>query len=137
VSNSNDDIHLVQATSARLMDGCRTFRKCRYGGRCYFGYSFFLYSSLLFTSLLLYISDLGPVQMASAQVFTTSGDQSTGGGVSPWAGSAKWLPSSTDQLWDLWVDMFAYVEWLFDCFLSISTHVRGCAAQGVCTERGG
>jgi len=56
VSNSDDDLRLVQATSARLMVGCRTFRKWRYGGRCYFGCFFFLFSSLLFTSLLLSIS---------------------------------------------------------------------------------
>ena len=52
VSNSDNDLHLVQATSARLMVGCRTFRKWRYGGRCYFGCSFFLFS--LLSSLLLY-----------------------------------------------------------------------------------
>jgi hypothetical protein len=26
--------------------------------------------------------------------------------------------SGTDRLWDLWVRTCAYVEWLFDCFLS-------------------
>jgi len=51
-----------------------------------------------FTSL-----DLGPVHMALARVFTTSGDKSSGGGVSPWAGSDEWLPFGTDRLWDLWV----------------------------------
>jgi len=67
------------------MVGCRTFRKRRYGGWCHFGCSFFLFSSLyLVTSL-----DLSPVQMASAWVFTTSGDKSTGGGVSPCAKSAE------------------------------------------------
>ena len=30
MSNSNDDLYLVQAMSARLMVGCRTFRKWRY-----------------------------------------------------------------------------------------------------------
>ena len=90
--------------------------------------------SFLFTSLYFFTSlDLGPVQMASARVFTTSGDQSSGGGVSPCAGSAEWLPYGTDRLWDLWVRTFAYVERLFDCFLSFSTLVRDYAAQGVCT----
>jgi len=56
--------------------------------------------------------------MASARVFTTSGDKSSGGGVSPCAGSAEWLPYSTDRLWDLWVRTFAYIEWFFDCFRS-------------------
>jgi hypothetical protein len=77
--------------------------------------------------------DLGPVQMASAWVFTTSGDKSSGGGVSPCVGSAEWLAYGTDWLWDLWVRTFAYVEWLFDCFLSFSTLVRVNTAQGVCT----
>jgi len=56
--------------------------------------------------------------MASARVFTTSGDKSSEGGVSPCAGSAEWLPYSTNRLWDLWVRTFAYVERLFDCFHS-------------------
>jgi hypothetical protein len=90
--------------------------------------------SLIFSSLYFITSvDLGTVQMASARVFTTSGDKSAGGGVSPCAGSAEWLPYGTDRLWDLWVCKFAYVERLFDCFLSISTLVRDYAAQGVCT----
>ena len=54
VSNSDDDLRLVQATSARLMVGYRTFRKWRFGGRCHFGCSFFLFSC--FTALLLWIS---------------------------------------------------------------------------------
>jgi len=83
-------------------------------------------SPYFFTSL-----DLGPVQMASARVFSTSGDKSSGGGVSPCAGSAEWLPYGTDRLWDLWVRTFAYVEWLIGCFFS--TLVRVYAAQGVCT----
>jgi len=113
--------------------GCRTFRKWRYGGRYNSGCSFFLFSSLyFFTSLAL-----GPVQVASARVFTTSGDQSCGGGVSPCAGSAKWLPYGSAQLWDLCARTFAYVEWLFDCFLSFPTLVRVYTAQGVCTYRGG
>jgi len=71
------------------------------------------FSSLLFTSL-----DLSPVQMASAQVFTTSGDKSIGGGVSPCARSAEWLPYGADRLWDLCVRTFAYVARLCDCFPS-------------------
>ena len=35
-----------------------------------------------------FLMDLGPVQMASARVFTTSGDTSSGGGVSPCTKSA-------------------------------------------------
>jgi len=90
--------------------------------------SLFSSSLYFFTSL-----DLGPVQMASARVFTTSGDKSSGGGVSPCAGSAEWLPYGTNRLWDLWDRTFAYVERLFDCFLSFPTFVRVYAAQGVCT----
>jgi len=127
VPNSDDDLHLVKATSARLMVGCRTFRKWRYGGRYHLGCSFFLFCSLYFFTSL----DLGPVQMASARVFTTSGDKSRGGGDSPCAGSAERPPYGTDRLWDSWVRSFAYVEQLFDCFLS--TLVRVYAAQGVCT----
>jgi len=56
--------------------------------------------------------------MASARVFTTCGDKSSGGGVSPCTGTAEWLPYGTDRLWDLWVLTFAYIERLFDCFLS-------------------
>jgi len=37
------------------MVGCWTFRRWRYGGRCYFGCFFFLFSPLLFTSSLLWI----------------------------------------------------------------------------------
>jgi hypothetical protein len=49
------------------------------GGKWSIGRLFLLVSlfSLLFTSL-----DLGLVQMASARAFTTSGSQSSGGGVS-------------------------------------------------------
>jgi len=87
VSDSDNDLHFVRVMSARLMVRCRTFRKWRYGGRCYFGYSF-LFSSLYFCTSL----DLGPVQMALAQVFVTSGDKSSGGGVSLCTGSTEWLP---------------------------------------------
>jgi len=37
------------------------------------------------------LRDLDPVQMASAQVFTTSGEKSSGGGVSPYTPSAMRL----------------------------------------------
>jgi hypothetical protein len=75
-------------------------------------------SSFLFSSLNIFTSlDFGPLQMASAWVFTTSGDKSSGGGVSLCAGSAEWLPYGTDRLWDLLVRTIAYVERLFDCFL--------------------
>ena len=117
VSKSDDDLCLVQATSARLMVGSRTFRKRRYGGRCYFGRSF---SSLYFFTSL----NLGPVQMASARVFTTSGDKSSGGGVSLCAGSAEWLPYSTDRLWDLWVCTCAYVERLIVSFLLLYRFIQ-------------
>jgi len=67
--------------------------------------------------------------MASEWVFTTSRDKSSGGGVSLCAGSAEWLPYGTDWLWDLLVRTFAYVEWLFDCFLSYS-------CTGLCSQGG-
>jgi hypothetical protein len=35
-----------------------------------------------------FLMDFGPVKMASAQVFTTSGDKSSGGGASPCTESA-------------------------------------------------
>jgi hypothetical protein len=38
-----------------------------------------------------FLIDLGPVQMALARVFTTSGDKSTGGGVCPCTESAESL----------------------------------------------
>jgi hypothetical protein len=129
VSNSDNDLHLIRGTSARLdgrMPDIPEVEIWRTGSL----WMFLL--SLLFT-LLLTSLDLGPVQMASAWVFTTSGDKSSGGGVSPCAGSAEWLPYSTNRLWDLWVCTFAYVERLFDCFLTFSTLVRDYAAQGVCT----
>jgi hypothetical protein len=118
VSNSDNDQHLVRVTSGR------------YNGRMpdipeveiWWTVSLWMFFFLLFWLLFYFITslDLGPVQMASAWVFTTSGDKSSGGGVSPCAGSAEWLPSGTDRLWDLWVRTFAYVEPLFDCFLFYS-----------------
>jgi len=104
---------------------CRTFRKWGIDGqmpdtpeveiwRTVLLWMFLL--SRFFSSLYIITSlDLSPVQMPSARVFTTCGDQSSGGGVSPCIGSAEWLPYGTDRLWDLWVRTFVYVEWLFNC----------------------
>ena len=65
-------------------------------------------SSLLFFSSL----DLGPVQMASAWVFTTFGVTSEGGS-SPCAASAERSPwSCIDRLRDVWVRTIVYVGWL-------------------------
>jgi len=88
----------------------------------------FLY---FFTSL-----DLGPVQMASARVLTTSGDTSSRCGVSLYAGSIEWRPHGSDRLWDLLVRTFVYVAWLFDCFLSFSTLVRVHAGRGSAPKEG-
>jgi hypothetical protein len=65
---------------------CGRFWKWGYGGWCHFGCYFFLFSSeYFFTSL-----NLCPVQMATAQVFTTCRDNSFRGAVSPYTGSASW-----------------------------------------------
>ena len=130
-SNSDTDLHFVQVMSARWDSRMPDNSEVEIGRRCYFGCSFFHFSSLYFFTSL----DLGPVQMALARVFTTSGDKSSRREVSPCAGSAEWLPYGTDRLWDLWVRTFVYIERLFDCFLS--TLVQDYAAQGVCTWRGG
>jgi len=91
-----------------------------------------------FCSLYFYTSlDPCPVQMALARVFTTSGDKSSGGGVSPCAGSAEWLPYGSEQLWDLWVHMFAYIEWLFDRFLSSLLLHEGMQRRGSASKEGG
>jgi len=128
VSNSDNDLHLVRVTSVRLDS------RMPDNSEVEIGLDVPSFSSL-FCLLLYFITslDLDPVQMASARVFTTSGDKSSGGGVSPCAGSAEWLPYGTNRLWNLWVRTFAYVERLFDCFLSFPTLVRVYAAQGVCT----
>ena len=130
VSNSDNDLHLAGVTSVRL-DGRMPDIPAVDIWRTVSLWMFLL--SLLF-SLLVYLFtslDLGLVQMASALVFTTSGDKSSAGGVSPGAKSAEWLPYCTDPLWDLWDRTFMYVEQLFGCFLS--TLVRVYAAQGVYT----
>jgi hypothetical protein len=90
VSNSDNDLHLIRVTSARL-DGrmpdipeveiLRTVSLWMFLLSLLFCLPLYFFTSLLlcfFTSL-----DLGPVQMASAWVFTTSPDKSSGGGVSP------------------------------------------------------
>jgi hypothetical protein len=90
-------------------------------------------------SLLLYFVtslDLGPVQIASAPDFTTSGDTSSGGGLSQGAGSAEQIPYGTDQFWDLWVHTFAYVERLFDCFLPLLLLYRFMQPRGSAPKEG-
>ena len=132
VSNSDDDLHLVRVTSARLDSWMPDIPEVEIWRTV----SLWMFLLSLFFSLLLYFFtslDLGPVQMASARVLTTSVDKLSGGGVSPCAESTEWLPYSTNRLWDLWVFTFAYVERLFDCFLSFSTIVWVDTAQGVCT----
>jgi hypothetical protein len=131
VSNSDNGLHLVRVTSARLdgrMPEIPEVEIWRAVSLWMFVLSLFFCFVYFFTSL-----DLGPVQMASAWVFTTSGDKSSGGGVSPCAGSAELLPYGIDRLWDLWVRTFAYIEQLLDRFLSFPTLVRVYTAQGVCT----
>jgi len=113
VSNSDDDLHLVRVTSARLNGQMPDILEVEIW-RTVLLWMFL--RSLLFLYFLTSL-DLGPVQMASARVFTTSGDKSSGGGVSPCTGSAEWLPYGTDRLWDISVHTFVYFEQLFDCFL--------------------
>jgi len=114
VSDSDNDLHLVRVTSVRLdsrMPDIQEVEIWRMVSLWMFLLSLLISSLYIFTSL-----DLGPVQTASARVFTTSGDKSSAGGVSPCTGSAEWLPYGTDRLWDLCVRTFAYVEQLFNCF---------------------
>jgi hypothetical protein len=85
-----------------------------------------------FSSLYFFTSlDLGPVQMASPRVFTISGDTSTAGGDSPYAGSAEWIPYGTARYWDVWVLTVVNIDQLFDCFLVIVLPVY--TAPVVCT----
>jgi len=89
----------------------------------------------LFLSTLLLFFGSRPGINGVGTGFTTSGSQSMGGEVSPCAGSAERLPlSCTDRLWDLWVCTIAYVERLFDCFLSISSLSYSCT--GLCSPGG-
>jgi len=122
MSNTDNDLHLVRVTSLRLNGRMADIPEVEIGRTV--SLWMFLFS-LVFSSLYFFTSlDLGPVQMASARVFTISGDRSSGGGVSPCAGSADWLPYGTDRFWDLSVRTFAHVELLFDCFHSFSILVR-------------
>jgi hypothetical protein len=92
VSNSDNDIHFVQVRSARL-DGQMPDNPENRDMEDGITFDVPSFSFLLATSL-----DLGPVQMASAWVFTMSGDWSREGGVSPCAGSTEWLQYGTDRL---------------------------------------
>ena len=98
VSNSDNDLHVVQVTSARLNSRMPDIPEVEIWWTVSL---WMLLLSLLFSFLYCITSlDLGPVQMASAWVFTTSRCKSSGGGVSPCTGSAEWLPYGTDRLWD-------------------------------------
>jgi len=135
VSNSDNDIHLVGVTSPRLT--CRMPNRAEMEIERSLSLSmsllFLLFCSLWFFSSL----DLGPVQMALAQVFTTSRDKSSGGGVSTCTGSGKWLPFGTDQFQNLWVRTFVHVGWLFHCILSFPTLVWVlCSAGGLHLKSG-
>jgi hypothetical protein len=83
VSNSDNDLHMVRVTSARFDRVMPDISEVEIW-RTVFTFEVPSFSSFFFTSL-----DHGPVQMASARVFTTSGDKSGGGGVFPFAGSAE------------------------------------------------
>jgi hypothetical protein len=97
-SNSENDQLLVQATSARFDGRMPDILEVEIW-RTVLLWMFLL--SLVFSSLYFVPSlDLSPVHMASARVFTTSGDKSCGSGVTLCAGSAEWLPYSTDRFWD-------------------------------------
>jgi len=64
----------------------------------------------MFLSYLLLFCGSQPGINGVGRGFTTSRSQSKAGGVSQCARSAKTSPmSSTDQLWDLWVCIIAYV----------------------------
>jgi len=93
ISNSDNDLLLEQATSARtdgrMLDGLSDAGHSE-SGEMQDGVTLDLPS---FSSLYIFTSlDLGPVPMALARVFTTSGDTSGGAGVRLCAGSAESLP---------------------------------------------
>jgi len=113
VSDSDNDLHWVQAPRAKLMFGCLIFPNASTDNGVALDVPSFC--SLLFTCL-----DLGPVQMASAWVFTTCRDMSSGGGISLCTGSAEWLPYGSNRFFDLWVHTITKVEQLFDSFPSYS-----------------
>jgi len=125
VSNSDNDLHILQVTIARLDGRMPDIPEVELWMTVLL-WMFLLSLSLLFTSLLLWIS---------ARVFTTSGDISSGGGVSPCTGSAEWLPYGTNWLWDLWVRTIAYFERLCDCFLFYSC-TGLCSPGGLHLQRG-
>jgi hypothetical protein len=134
VSNSDNDLHLVQVMSARLegwMPDIPEGQIWRTVSLSMFLLSLFFCFVYYFTSL-----DLGPVQMASARVFANSGDKSREGGVSPCAGSSKWLTHGTDRLWDLWVRTFANIERLFDCCHSFLLLYRIMQPRGSAPKEG-
>jgi hypothetical protein len=91
-----------------------------------------LFLLFLFSSFLYFFAswDLGPVQLASASVFTTCGDKLSGCGVSPCAGSAEWLQYGTDWFGHLRVLTFAYVEWLFASCYSFLLFYRNMQPRG-------
>jgi len=102
-------------------------QKWRYGWRDHF-WMFSCWSRVFFSSL-----DLGPVQMAFAQVSPPT----NGGGVTPCGGSPDRLPSAvligrgTYCSYEYVRGMFV---WLFPSFPFL---VRVAAAQGVCSWTGG
>jgi len=108
VSNSDNELHLVRVRSARMDSQMPNITEVEIW-RTVLLWMFLLSLSLLSSVLLYFFTslDLGPVQMPSALVFTTSGDKSFGGGVSQNAGSAESLPYGTDRLWDVCVRTIA------------------------------
>jgi len=117
VSNSNDNLHLVQVTSAKLNGQMLVISDMEIWRTVLLW--MFLLSLLFFLILYFFISlHSGPVYMVLAQVLTNSGDMSSGDGVSICARSAEWLLYLTDWLLDWCICMFVYVAWLFHCFHS-------------------
>jgi len=69
-----------------------------------------LLDAFLFLSSLLLFFGSRPTTNGVGTGFYHLRSQSSGGGLSPCAGSAERLPlSCTDGLWDLWVRTIAYV----------------------------
>ena len=86
------------------------------------GYRGQLDVSFLFSPSLLFLLDLGPVQMATARVLPPT----TGGGLSPCAGSAERSPSSgTDRLRDLQARMRAYELGFVSCWICFFSSCTG------------
>jgi hypothetical protein len=87
-SSSDNDVHLGQVMSARLHGRMPDIPEVE------IWWTVLLWMFLLSHLSSLYILtslDLGPVQMASARVFTTRRDKSRGSGDSPWTESAARL----------------------------------------------